>query len=944
MDATDIKDAYKKLKQDIYYENINLFLRAKLAEFETHADMDETFSAIATVLSGKNSKLFDEWLSEIDYRMLPKEIQKPEKHDKSGEHPSVISNNRIYSKYVVSGIRYFIDAPIEILIIDAYWAHKVGRIIDGQLSESCFGARLAESSHVGSFKYYVYQYKTWRDNAIETARTLLCRHHRDVAILSLDIKKFFHCIDIDFNALNKELNNQEHIRLTEFIQQIYSAYSSVVKSSIQQIYPDIQYKDFKHVPGIPIGLASSHILANWYLKSFDAAIVKQVRPAYYGRYVDDVLIVIGSPDSEAMLSVKAFIKAYFKNIFRKTCGGSEYLIIGYPTLRLQTKKLILHDFRKDQSVASLNKFAKELERVSSLFRFLPGDSVECELDDAAYSLLGNGSSNKFRDIVGAKEDALLLSRYLTLQIIAHRLTDDNIGNMDIVPQLLRFFTGQNILDFNRLQEKVFAFLVIKTKHDAIRSFYIAAVGEINKLVCNSSPRNLSAAGIEQKLKCDLVAHLNLSLGISLSLLDKVTVKAILAQVPIKNVDGANTLLHMWNSFRKSNLMRQQYIFYPLLNYIEGYNGSLISQNFDSCQWPIVIDATKREYSPRYIHSNEYELIWFLNSLFTEETLPDDYFRNAARYSNCSDFVSIPPGDFNEKDCCIRIHNNNSLNYPETIKVAIANIKISEDDIYKSCSPYSKPNISFNRQHRLYQLLNMAEREKVELLVLPELAIPHSWLPFMVNHARKHQIALVFGLEHWIINSKVHNLLVSVFPFQQSDKYNSCFFIAREKNYFAPKEKEVIKSFGLISAEPASPVYYYVDWNGLKIASYNCFELTNIKHRGLFREKVDVLTASVYNPDVNYYRHIIEATVRDVHAYTIQSNTSDYGGSCITQPAETELLNIVSVKGGDNWCILTAQLDIKALRKFQVSNGYGSKMFKPLPAGYDIGEARKHRAP
>ena len=89
---------------------------------------------------------------------------------------------------------------------------------------------------------------------------------------------------------------------------------------------------------------------------------------------------------------------------------------------------------------------------------------------------------------------------------------------------------------------------------------------------------------------------------------------------------------------------------------------------------------------------------------------------------------------------------------------------------------------------------------------------------------------------------------------------------------------------------------------------------------------------------------MESTVRDLHCYVIQSNSSHLGGTSVVQPADTVHLNIVNVKGGENSCILTSSLDIQALRLFQFNNGFDNKRFKPLPAGFDIPKTRKDRRP
>ena len=42
---------------------------------------------------------------------------------------------------------------------------------------------------------------------------------------------------------------------------------------------------------LPIGFLPSNVLANCYLNKFDKAVIEGLNPMYYGRYVDDILIV-----------------------------------------------------------------------------------------------------------------------------------------------------------------------------------------------------------------------------------------------------------------------------------------------------------------------------------------------------------------------------------------------------------------------------------------------------------------------------------------------------------------------------------------------------------------------------------------------------------------------------------------------------------------------------
>ena len=98
----DIKKAYRFLKSYIYHENMILFLKLKLAEFENDNieknDFEKYFKKIEQVITdyakNKNNQQFTTWLSQIDYHLLAKAVDRPE--DKRTEHDGIfISNQKI---------------------------------------------------------------------------------------------------------------------------------------------------------------------------------------------------------------------------------------------------------------------------------------------------------------------------------------------------------------------------------------------------------------------------------------------------------------------------------------------------------------------------------------------------------------------------------------------------------------------------------------------------------------------------------------------------------------------------------------------------------------------------------------------------------------------------------------------------------------------------------
>jgi len=967
-----VKDAYLKLKNFSYHENLNFFLRNQIAEFEGKKNFERAFTQIAQLLnksSYKRSRNFNRWLNQIDYKLLPKKIEfgKPPKiNNQEGEPGTFISNTRSAEDYTVSNLTYFIFAPIEIHLLDILWIYKAGILLDQELSDDVYGYRLDNQIKTNPqkasslFKLYIKQYMAYRDEAISSAKNAVeGKNASDVAIFSLDFENYYYSIDLDFEKIKKHLGglcpNEKDIRdvlkLTNILKEIHAHYKSLIEDNLK-----ISHSHLAHsfIGPLPIGLLSSGILGNWYLKGFDSQILNEIKPIYYGRYVDDVLIVMKNVKVAKQDPIKQFVENYFSEIMSFNKEARKYELNDPERVFVQNEKLVLHFFEKSQSIAGLRLFKKKIEQNNSAFRFLPGSNVEKELDEFAYDLLYDGSSNKIRSITGVSENATELSKYLSLHIIAHRLSETDTSQM-IIDQLFKFFQGKNYLDFCRLWEKVFSFAIIKGKHDAAYDFFGRADNIFMSIKHFNFDNDQSSLqkDLRKKILESLREYLEISLAMACALIDLSSEKTSgvkrfekLIKAESDFTDGS--IYEKALKIRKANMMRHNYVAYPLANYTE-YHGSLLNADFYEpfkSKSKLKLSQNLIEYTPRFIHLDELFLFYFIRSQIGKKW--DNKWRDKAieKYKEIhgmdkkSQIPELIPRSrcYIEDDDCI---DADRTDFPSTgekeekLKVAIANIIVSETDIENSYRRDRSPNISFDRQTNIYNILNACEQEKVDMLILPEVSIPHHWLPFMVSHSRRHQIGLVFGVEHWVIGNKVYNFIATSLPYKYKNIYNTCFLSLRIKNHYAPQERRDLETVHLQPVEPNPAYYEMFVWKGIQFASYNCFELANLSHRALFKSDLDLLVACVWNKDINYYEKIMESVVRDLHCYVAQANTSDYGGSCVLQPKKTEEVHIIKVKGGENCTILTATLDIKKLREFQFK-GYSEtdKTFKPTPPGFD----------
>lgn len=285
-----------------------------------------------------------------------------------------------------------------------------------------------------------------------------------------------------------------------------------------------------------------------------------------------------------------------------------------------------------------------------------------------------------------------------------------------------------------------------------------------------------------------------------------------------------------------------------------------------------------------------------------------------------------------------------------LRVAVGHLMVEEKNIEGSFM--GAPNVSRQRKKVLSELLNDVVKhgvrhpeQRVDLLVLPEVSVPHRWATFITRWAKDHQVGVICGLEHRVDDdSHAWNELLAALPFRGERGSKECAPIRRLKKHYSPEEKFQLTNNHLeIPKSPTMSLYQLFQWRGASFAVYNCYELSSLEDRCLFKGMVDFIICSEYNKDVNYFSNIVESAARDLHCYVIQVNSAQFGDSRVVSPSKTENLNPLRIKGGDNQTFLTMRLPLQQLRSHQRKR-YGlqkdSKEYKPTPPDFDLAEIDK----
>lgn len=436
-----------------------------------------------------------------------------------------------------------------------------------------------------------------------------------------------------------------------------------------------------------------------------------------------------------------------------------------------------------------------------------------------------------------------------------------------------------------------------------------------------------------------------------------------------NINGSkfcnkDILIQNAKNIRFANLTRDQYVVYPLINLLDSEKISLIdykkiySYNYHRFGEQIKLNLNIINYPSKIYHLWEYLLllhyIKFNNERETYESLFYGLNTDNEKDNKTPELIQIQngilnhvhwfdPEDSTDANPIIEEYYFSQEKTKDKIKIGIAHLHNDEQNLINSLK--NQPNISIERQNSLYNILNNAEKLGCDLLIFPELSIPVYWLPFMIAHAKRHQIGIIFGLEHWCIQGKdkktyAFNFAVTVLPFKDKDVYNECFVTIRKKNHYAPLEKKQINEHMMEIPDPNTDHYHLFHWRGCSFTVFNCYELADINHKAKFRSKIDFLVAIEYNKDTNYYSNIVESISRDLHCYVVQVNIPQFGDSRIIQPKKSENKNLASISGGNNSTLLIGTIDIKSLREFQLQDKFcGDGEYKPLPPGFSSNDVK-----
>ncbi len=957
--------AYKKLKAYYHYNKNFLFMREKIAMYEYDPDaMDKGLKHLAQVLKNPSryNKDIKAWVSSIGYYVLPKTFTE----DKSIEDRFVMST--LPSKSITK-VNFFVDMPIELHLLETVWTLFVSKIAyDKDIIHNCsYGNAInnkvlfdkSEEDLKKSirfqknqlFRIYFPQYCAWKNNAIDAIESN--KKDKNTVLVSLDIKSFYYSVRWKFEMLSDIIPDpklDELKGLTRILKMIFEDYTKRI-SETRMILQNVSNKENV----LPIGLFSSMLIANIFLSKYDSEMLSRPNVLYYGRYVDDILLLLNVNRSGFAADDEGLDKLLVAdNSILSKVSPEKYTLNGYSDLIIQKNKLKLIYFECGKCEGIIAQLRKT-KLIPSQMNIIPNNDLQmADFEEAAYALHNFSTETKIRDLGRLEIDKFKLSSHMAELVRGSRYRminmaskEEKIQRQNEKDKVIKFFVGSNAIEYSSNWLNALYFVLISSGtqkkewnrleegiREAIKGITIDHLEDIHKG---------KAGGTKSKMKKDLFHLFDICLATALAINPKFSKKE------------KREIIDLCYRIRSANLFNHYLVTFPLLNFSDNIGADVDLSN-------MTLGVLKREYfeinrsrkmmlSPRFINFDELFHYAFIQSVFLghKGLISDDRIQNIRETFLAVNHIdptwakplSIDIEDEKTRQAGyllkkVKIYDKKPN--LSKIRIAVANVKV---DIDSCCMGLNDTVVRRNRMDFI-SFLGAAYKSaagKVDYLVFPEFYLPIAWMQDVLSFTRKTGITVISGMQYVCQNRVAHND-VCVFARVKSGKYNSSCVIVREKNNYAPLEKQLLATEGYSVSDNEEPTYICFEDGDLRFGLFLCYEFTDICARALFKDQADIIFIPENNSDTTYFSNIIETMTRDVHAFMVQSNTSNYGDSRISGPYSRDQRNIVQIKGGDNDSIIIGTINVKEIRNHREQER--KQMEKDLQAIFSMNQSEREK--
>ncbi|MGF6264396.1 hypothetical protein OKW49_005324 [Paraburkholderia youngii] len=981
---TNLCTAYRKAKVDLYYSTHASVVQ--IAEYEQQ--LLDNLQSLLERLEGQD----ENWINDDTFLgtwMLAAKTIRRSKGKAGGtglifsspveewQHDCEQNANDEATTKPVAEFRLMAQAGLDFHVLSALWMLHVGHRYDAKLSACAFGNRLRRKQDgginplsLGSFEPYLKPFRTWRDNGIDAMRTAL-ESNKDIVALTADISAFYHELNPGF-MLDERFNRLLELELSPEEQKLHRLFIRALQAWAQKT---------PLKKGLPVGLPASAVVANSALIELDHLVEQQVAPLYYGRYVDDILLVM---ENGAGFRSTAELWQW---LFDRTNGKLSW--VDNEQKEIQFCPAYLSD--------SHIRFSNSKNKVF----LLTGETGRILVDSIAYQI--HERASEWRALPNLPELASQVGTDLVAATQSNGEAADNLRKADALTMRRAGFAIK-LRDFEAYERDLPPEAWKAHRHAFFRAFvqHVLVLPQFFELAVYL-PRVVRLA-----TACEDFEHLRKILR-GLERICATVGECCVARVkscPDDNAPDSETVVEYWKGHlfgaveesivaafppRLSNSGKMAWrahlansglpIAHLGIKEIQALQSTLFS--LDLAHMPFrFIGMPKEMISQRGIPSRK--MVMLVKD--ATQVLPSAIIDGVTTLSNWTGFSKgLPHGflfatrPFNLTELFVLARDPFSTDCQQAMKavvlalrgfvlsenspqfdskgvlqipyvedrlkhtIAVSSWQTRYDSWIASVMQSSDPDLG--RYARLTRLVNsvMSQPKTVHYFVLPELALPAHWFMRIAQKLQGRGISLITGIEY--LHASKDRVRNQVWAALSHDGlgFPSTMIYRQDKQRPALHEELELQRLAGVDMKPdrswkTPPI---VQHGSFRFALLVCSELTNISHRAALRGDVDALFVPEWNQDTETFNALVESAALDIHAYVIQCNDRQYGDSRIRAPhKDSWRRDVLRVKGGiEDYCV-TGEIDVQALRQFQSSHRSPNGPFKPVPDGFSINHFRR----
>jgi hypothetical protein len=974
----DIYIAYRKAKREAFYDR-NCAYGLKFVDYEKNLVANLEFLFI---------KLNDgDWFQEVGFigyhTYIPKSIEpaQPDENDPvhffASDPLEDWKRLHVGKKKANTEYRLVCDPSVNYMIISALWVLKVGHKYDAALdSRYALGNRLRRlkapieepAGTVGPinlqahtlFNPYFNAYGEWRRRGLQAMKADLEAGNKIVAI-TMDLQRFYHQIDPGF------------LLDTHYLKAVDVVLSQDERTFTEQLLLSMQgwrEKTGDGTLGLPVGLSASGVIANVLLKEFDTEVIDELMPVYYGRYVDDVFLVLRPGRTfgngiEFLQWIAQRLKKLFPKKVDKTNPELELKLpyAGDTKLVFVGKKQKIFQLEGKTGIDLLHPIFEQIRAQSSEHSLLP-ELPKDEARMAMKALLVTPDATLEADAL-RKADVITIKRggfALLLGDVEDYARD--LEPSSWVSKRREFYglaerhllTPKGIFDFFQYIPKIIGLAVACSDWDDA-TLFVDRFHRVTTLVAQTSQSSNGAAhdcwnnvairireAILQSVPANqngkellkLIQHLDEKFPLAYLLSDDE--KQLLTSVnQLKLADWSRIpYARLWSDgletddgFSSIDIEPKELRKFLKLSTIRLF-GRLA--NLPAMHWPALIFPTRP--------------IAFYD--MTRLLLPSarilKHFRN---FSTAFRGAWIPPSHQ------LRLHKDEGsersyYSVPDelrrTVNIAVTNFLTTNQQWVGAVR--GMPDLSLDRYELLNRVLRLVMKEQPRpcYVVLPECSLPRRWMLPVARKLANRRISLLAGLEYEKTPFGLKNeALVSLTTNFAGYPSHVCFTQSKLAAAWG-EDAQIRQHIGQGIIRPKIEFRPIYEHGGFHFGLLLCSDLTNITNRSYYQGAVDALFVLEWNQDLPTFSSLVESGALDIHAFIIQANNRLYGDSRIRAPFRKEYKrDVVRLKGGEHDYYVVGKIQYMPLRDYQ-SNMYPDLSedanFKPFPIGFEIASRRK----